>query len=91
MNSNNKTLNTCEIADICEMSYHQVDKDIREMFKLLGMDLNQFSGIGTLDGQAFEFFDLPKRETLLLAFNYDFESFVRILDKWQSLETLIKD
>jgi hypothetical protein len=85
------TLNTCEIADICEMSYSQVDKDIRAMFDLLKMDSKQFSSMGTLDGQPFEFFDLPKRETLLVAFNYEFESFVKILDKWKELDESIKD
>jgi len=91
MNSNEMILNTCEIADICEMSYKQVDKDIREMLKNLNINSEQFSSMGTLDEKDFEFFDLPKRETLLLAFNYDFKSFVRILDKWQELEATIKD
>lgn len=85
--TNRITMTSREIAELTGKRHDHVMADIRNMLKSLGVDAPAFSGTyKTAQGNEYQLFNLPKRETLILVSGYSVELRARIIDRWQELE-----
>lgn len=81
------TMSSREIAKLCEKRHDHVMRDIGNMLSELNIDAPQFRGTyKTSQGNEYECFNLPKRETLILVSGYRLELRAKIIDRWQELE-----
>lgn len=82
-----KTMSSLEIAKLCNKEHRNVMADIRNMLKDLNLSTAEFSAVYKAEnGQEYECFNLPKRETLILVSGYDIVKRAQIIDRWQELE-----
>lgn len=82
------TMSSREIADLTGKRHDHVMVDIRKMLQSLRLDAPEFSGTySTAQGNEYECFHLPKRETLILISGYSVELRAKIIDRWQELES----
>lgn len=88
--SNNLTMSSREIADLCGKRHDNVMSDIRKMFIDLGLNAPDFSGTYKTDqGNVYECFNLPKRESLILVSGYNINLRAKIIDRWAELESAL--
>jgi len=84
------TMSSVEIAELTGKRHDHVMRDIKNMLECLNPDsLNapQFWGTyKTEQGNIYDCFNLPKRETLILISGYDVVTRAKIIDRWQELE-----
>lgn len=84
---NIQTMSSREIAQLCSKEHRNVMADIRKMLESLDLTTAEFSAVYKADnGQEYECFNLPKRETLILVSGYDVVTRAKIIDRWQELE-----
>lgn len=81
------TMSSVEIAELTGKQHAHVMRDIKKMFDELNLDVSRFGGI-YLDSYQREnpFFNLPKRECLILVSGYNVQLRAKIIDRWQALE-----
>ena len=83
-----RTMSSREIAQLTEKRHDNVIADIRKLLDELQLSIPDFSGVYLADnGQEYECFNLPKRETLILVSGYSIPMRAKIIDRWQELET----
>ena len=76
-----------EISQLCSKEHRNVMADIRKMLESLDLTTAEFSAVYKADnGQEYECFNLPKRETLILVSGYDVVTRAKIIDRWTELE-----
>lgn len=81
------TMSSREIAKLCNKRHDNVLADVRNMLKELELNAPDFLGTyKTSQGNEYECFNLPKRETLILVSGYRLELRAKIIDRWQELE-----
>lgn len=81
------SMSSREIADLTGKRHDHVMVDIRKMFEGLNLHAPDFSGAySTGQGNEYECFNLPKRETLILVSGYSVKLRAKIIDRWQELE-----
>ncbi|MDP0333790.1 phage regulatory protein/antirepressor Ant [Glaesserella parasuis] len=81
------TMSSREIADICGKRHDHVMADIRKMLDELNLNAPDFSGTyKTAQGNEYECFFLPKRETLILVSGYRIDLRAKIIDRLEELE-----
>lgn len=81
------TMSSREIAKLCNKRHDNVLADIRNMLNELELNAPDFLGTyKTSQGNEYECFNLPKRETLILVSGYRLELRAKIIDRWQELE-----
>ena len=84
------TMSSLEIAKLCNKEHRNVMADIRNMLKDLNLSTAEFSAVYKAEnGQEYECFNLPKRETLILVSGYNVELRAKIIDRWQELEAQV--
>lgn len=82
-----QTMSSREIAELTGKQHKDVLYDIRKMLESLGLRTADFSAVYKAEnGQSYEQFVLPKRETLILVSGYSVEMRAKIIDRWQELE-----
>lgn len=82
-----QTMSSREIAELTGKQHKDVLYDIRKMLESLGLSTADFSAVYKAEnGQSYEQFVLPKRETLILVSGYSVEMRAKIIDRWQELE-----
>ena len=85
--SSNITMSSREIAALTGKRHDNVVADVRKMLSELGLGTPEFLGVYEAEnGQQYECFNLPKRESLILISGYSIELRARIIDRWQELE-----
>lgn len=85
--SSNLTMSSREIAALTGKRHDNVVSDIRKMLSELVLGTPEFLGVYEAEnGQQYECFNLPKRESLILISGYSIELRARIIDRWQELE-----
>lgn len=81
------TMSSREIAELCEKRHDHVMADIRKMLDELNLNAPDFSGTyKTAQGNEYECFFLPKRETLILVSGYRIDLRAKIVDRLEELE-----
>lgn len=81
------TMSSVEIAQLCEKRHDNVVVDIRKMLEELNLYAPDFSGTyKTSQGNEYQCFFLPKRETMILISGYRIDLRAKIIDRWQELE-----
>lgn len=86
--SSNLTMSSREIAALTGKRHDNVVADVRKMLSELGLGTPEFLGVYEAEnGQQYECFNLPKRESLILISGYSIELRARIIDRWQELES----
>ncbi len=84
---NIQTMSSREIAQLCSKEHRNVMADIRKMLESLNLTTAELSAVYKADnGQEYECFNLPKRETLILVSGYDVVTRAKIIDRWTELE-----
>lgn len=87
MGSRPLTMSSREIAALTGKRHDNVVSDIRKMLSELVLGTPEFLGVYEAEnGQQYECFNLPKRESLILISGYSIELRARIIDRWQELE-----
>ena len=82
-----QTMSSREISQLCSKEHRNVMADIRKMLESLDLTTAEFSAVYKADnGQEYECFNLPKRETLILVSGYDVVTRAKIIDRWTELE-----
>ena len=82
-----QTMSSREISQLCSKEHRNVMADIRKMLESLDLTTAEFSAVYKADnGQEYECFNLPKRETLILVSGYDVVTRAKIIDIWTELE-----
>lgn len=77
-----------EIAELTQKQHKHILDDIRKLLNELGLSTAEFSAMYKADnGQAYECFNLPKRECLILVSGYSIALRAKIIDRWQELES----
>lgn len=86
------TMSSREIAELTGKRHDNVLADIRRMLSEIheegGVLKFQDTPTNPQNGQSYQVFNLPKRETLILVSGYSTELRARIIDRWQELENL---
>lgn len=82
------SMSSLEIAELTGKEHKNVMVDIRNMFDELGILAADFSAVRLSRGKEYEYFNLPKRETLILVSGYSVAMRSTIIDRWQELESL---
>lgn len=86
--TSNLTMSSREIAALTGKRHDNVVADVRKMLSELGLGTPEFLGVYEAEnGQQYECFNLPKRESLILISGYSIELRARIIDRWQELES----
>lgn len=87
-NQNQKTtISSLEISELTGKAHYNVLADIRKMLKGLEIQPTEFSGrYKDAKGEYRECFNLPKRESLILASGYNVKLRAAIIDRWAELE-----
>lgn len=81
------TMSSVEIAELCKKRHDNVVVDIRKMLEELNLYAPDFSGTyKTSQGNEYQCFFLPKRETMILISGYRIDLRAKIIDRWQELE-----
>lgn len=82
------TMSTREIAELTGKRHDNVMEDARKMLEDLGLYAPDFSGAYKIsNGNTYECYNLPKRESLILVSGYSTELRARIIDRWEALES----
>lgn len=84
------TMTSREIAELTDKRHDNVMRDIRTML----IELHGEGGVLTFEdthtnpqnGQSYQIFKLPKRESLILVSGYNVVMRAKIIDRWQELE-----
>lgn len=86
--NNNITMSSREIADLTNKNHFHVKRDIELMLSKLEIDISKF-GCTYLDNQNREQTEylLPKDETLCLISGYNVQVRMKIIKRWQELES----
>lgn len=88
--SNEQTMSSLEIAELCEKQHKHVLTDIRKMLKELGKAEAEFSSTASYEVNGAtrqrEIFNLPRRECDILISGYNIKYRAAIIDRWQELE-----
>lgn len=85
--TNQQTMSSREIAELTDKQHKHVLDDIRKLLNELELSTAEFSAMYKADnGQAYECFNLPKRECLILVSGYSIALRAKIIDRWQELE-----
>ncbi|WP_324681574.1 Rha family transcriptional regulator [Bibersteinia trehalosi] len=80
-------ISSVEIAQLCEKRHDHVMVDIRKMLAELNLNAPDFSGTyKTSQGNEYNCFFLPKRETLILVSGYRIDLRAKIIDRLDELE-----
>lgn len=88
--SSNLTMSSREIAALTGKRHDNVVADVRKMLSELVLGTPEFLGVYEAEnGQQYECFNLPKRESLILISGYSIELRARIIDRWQELESQV--
>lgn len=83
----NLTTSSREIAELTGKRHADVLRDIRVMFDELGIKHSfALSEYKDPTERILPYYNLPKRETLILVSGYSTELRARIIDRWQELE-----
>jgi len=86
--TSNLTMSSREIAALTGKRHDNVVADVRKMLSELVLGTPEFLGVYEAEnGQQYECFNLPKRESLILISGYSIELRARIIDRWQELES----
>ncbi len=81
------TMSSLEIAELTGKEHRNVLADIRKMLEELGHSTAEFSAVyEAANGQAYESFNLPRRETDILLTGYHIPARARVIDRWHQLE-----
>ena len=93
-NAATMTMTSREISDLTGKDHRNVLRDIRAMLVELHGEVGVLSfertQINQQNGQAYQFFELPKRESLILVSGYSVSMRAKIIDRWQELEAATK-
>jgi len=82
------TMTSLEISELTGKRHDHVMEDVRKMLSELGLNAPDFSGTyKTSQGNTYECFNLPKRESLILVSGYNVTMRAKIIDRWEALET----
>lgn len=82
------TMTSLEISELTGKRHDHVMEDVRKMLLELGLHAPDFSGAyKTSQGNTYECFNLPKRESLILVSGYSVTMRAKIIDRWEALET----
>lgn len=87
LQTNNQTMSSREIAELCDKQHGHVKRDIEIMCQQIGIDVSKFGCI-YLDGsnrQQVEYM-LDKDLTITLVAGYNAQLRYRIVQRWQELE-----
>ena len=80
-------MSSIEIAQLCEKRHDNVMTDIRKMLDELNLYAPDFSGTyKTAQGNEYQCFFLPKRETMILISGYRIDLRAKIIDRLDELE-----
>lgn len=80
-------MTTLDIAELTCKRHDHVMSDTRKMLKELELYAPDFMGTyTTAQGNKYECFTLPKRETMILVSGYNLIMRAKIIDRWQELE-----
>lgn len=86
-NTEQLTMSSREIAELCNKRHDHVMTDIRKMLSELGLHAPDFSGTyRTSQGNEYECFNLPRRECDILVAGYSIKYRAAIIDRWRELE-----
>ncbi|MBZ3664480.1 Rha family transcriptional regulator [Pseudomonas monteilii] len=81
------TMSSIEIAQLTGKEHRNVLADIRKMLEALGHSTAEFSAVyEATNGQAYDSFNLPRRETDILLTGYHIPARARVIDRWHQLE-----
>ena len=87
-NTRTQTMSSREIAELTGKQHKDVLYDVRKMLIELELSTADFTAMYKADnGQEYELFNLPKRETLILTSGYSIALRAKIIDRWQELES----
>ena len=82
-----QTMSSPEIAELTGKRHDNVMTDIKKMIVELDLYAPEFSGTyKTEQGNVYECYNLPKRESLILVSGYNIKMRAAIIDRWQELE-----
>jgi len=89
-NSEQKTMGTREIANLCEKEHFHVKRDCEVMFASLDLDASKFGGIyfDSMNRQQTEYL-LDEELTMTLVTGYNIVLRNRVIKRWQELEAQI--
>lgn len=81
-----------EIAELTGKRHDHVVRDIRSMLDNLGLGVPNFGDtyVNQQNGQSYQVFNLPKRETLILVSGYSVALRAKIVDRWQGFAVCTK-
>ena len=86
-NSEQKTMGTREIAELCEKEHYHVKRDCEVMFASLSLDASKFGGIyfDSMNRQQIEYL-LDENLTMTLVTGYSVVLRHRVVSRWKQLE-----
>lgn len=83
----NKTISSLEIAELTEKLHKNVLADVDNMLTALELHSADFSAqYKDVTGRSLRCYNLPKRESLILASGYNVRLRAAIIDRWAELE-----
>jgi phage antirepressor YoqD-like protein len=81
------TMDSRDIAELCEKQHGHVCRDIITMLEGLGLDQSRFGAVYKAgNGEDRRCFKLPYRETMILVSGYRVELRAKVVDRWMELE-----
>lgn len=83
------TMSSLEIAELTDKRHDNVVRDIRNMLIELdegGLLKFEETHVGQQNQQEYKYYNLPKREALILISGYAVKMRAKIIDRWQELE-----
>lgn len=87
LQTNNQTMSSREIAELCDKNHFHVKRDIEMMCQQIEIDISKFGGIyfDTSNRQQTEY-RLDRDLTITLVSGYNAKLRYRIVQRWQALE-----